>query len=169
MTWFHEPAHWNLGHGKLTVAAEPKTDFWQKTHYGYSPDNGHFYYEEHGGDFVATVKISGTFKERYDQAGLMIRIDSLNWIKRTNPDDKALALKTEVAEKARIDSEVTDFRVHSIGSQNTLAAEIRIDEQAVARLGVKPFMFCLETKSLQVRVIRHELPGLEEISLLEVF
>lgn len=81
MQWLHEPAHWSQKKGQVSVTAEPKTDFWQTTHYGYVTDNGHFYYTERSGNFVATVKVTGSFKELYDQAGLMIRIDSLNWIK----------------------------------------------------------------------------------------
>jgi regulation of enolase protein 1 (concanavalin A-like superfamily) len=66
---------------KLIVTANAKTDFWQKTHYGYSTDNGHFYFTEYPGDFEATVKVSGNYKDLYDQAGLMIRTDAKNWIK----------------------------------------------------------------------------------------
>ena len=81
MVWFKQPKQWKIDEQKLIVTADAKTDFWQKTHYGYSTDNGHFYYTEYPGDFEASVKITGTYKDLYDQAGLMIRVDSKNWIK----------------------------------------------------------------------------------------
>jgi regulation of enolase protein 1 (concanavalin A-like superfamily) len=81
MTWYMQPKQWKIEGQKLLVTADPKTDFWQKTHYGYSTDNGHFYFAEYPGDFEATVKITGTYKDLYDQAGLMIRTDYRNWIK----------------------------------------------------------------------------------------
>jgi uncharacterized protein len=81
MTWFKQPQQWKIDTKKLVITADPKTDFWQKTHYGYSTDNGHFYFTEYSGDFEAVVKITGIYKDLYDQAGLMIRIDTENWIK----------------------------------------------------------------------------------------
>jgi uncharacterized protein len=81
MAWYRQPQQWKLDNNKLIVTADTKTDFWQKTHYGYSTDNGHFYYTEYSGDFEASVKITGSYKDLYDQAGLMIRTDSENWIK----------------------------------------------------------------------------------------
>ncbi len=81
MAWHKQPQQWKIENRKIIITADPKTDFWQKTHYGYSTDNGHFYYAEHPGDFEATVKISGSYKDLYDQAGLMIRTDAENWIK----------------------------------------------------------------------------------------
>jgi regulation of enolase protein 1 (concanavalin A-like superfamily) len=63
------------------VTVDPGTDYWQVTHYGFIRDNGPFYYQEQEGDFTATVKITGQYKELFHQAGLMIRTDAKNWIK----------------------------------------------------------------------------------------
>ncbi|MEJ7664443.1 MAG: DUF1349 domain-containing protein [Hymenobacter sp.] len=57
------------------------TDFWRVTHYGFIRDNGHFYYQEQAGDFLAKVKVVGHYQALYDQAGLMVRLDEKNWIK----------------------------------------------------------------------------------------
>lgn len=43
----------------LFCIADPKTDFWRKTFYGYSTDNGHFYYRRMRGDFTTQVKVTG--------------------------------------------------------------------------------------------------------------
>lgn len=82
MKWFNEPKKWiKTDNGQLAVTVDPGTDYWQVTHYGFKRDNGPFYYQEQAGDFEATVKITGKYKELFHQAGLMIRIDAKNWIK----------------------------------------------------------------------------------------
>lgn len=81
MIWYNEPATWSEDKDRLYVRVEADTDFWRTTHYGFIRDNGHVYYREQAGDFVATVKVTGQYKNQYDQAGLMIRIDERNWIK----------------------------------------------------------------------------------------
>ncbi len=81
MQWYNEPPEWKADGDKLTVTAGAKTDFWRKTHYGFIRDNGHFYYQPVQGDFTLDVKVSGQYKTLYDQAGVMARVDNLNWVK----------------------------------------------------------------------------------------
>lgn len=79
--WFNEPRHWQMRDRALVCTADPKTDFWQKTFYGYSYDSGHFYHRPVKGDFTTTIKITGKYHDLYDQAGLMFRVDAANWMK----------------------------------------------------------------------------------------
>lgn len=81
MEWFNKPEIWHFEKNKLTLFVTPKTDFWRVTHYGFLVDDGPFFYEKLGGEFEVKVKITGDYKCRYDQMGLMIRIDERNWIK----------------------------------------------------------------------------------------
>lgn len=81
MNWFNEPKTWNVKENTLTMFPNPKSDFWCKTHYGYSFDNGSFYYDTCNGEFEVTVKITGKYKTKYDQMGVMIRINEKTWIK----------------------------------------------------------------------------------------
>ncbi len=81
MKWYNEPSVWTIENGIIKVMSDQNTDFWRKTHYGFIRDNGHLYYEQVKGDFIAEVKVSGQYKELYDQAGLMVRLDDLNWLK----------------------------------------------------------------------------------------
>ncbi|WP_210116024.1 DUF1349 domain-containing protein [Hymenobacter wooponensis] len=81
LRWQNAPAKTTISASKLQVQVEGGTDFWRVTHYGFIRDNGHFYYQEQEGDFLAKVKVVGQYKELYDQAGLMIRLDEKNWIK----------------------------------------------------------------------------------------
>ncbi len=81
MTWLNPPEKWSVEGGTLAFEVMPKTDYWRTTHTGYVRDTGHFFFREESGDFVATAKVQGTYRELYDQAGLMVRIDEKTWIK----------------------------------------------------------------------------------------
>ncbi len=81
MDWYNQPPQFNVEGGTIIITSGPKTDFWRKTHYGFIRDNGHFYYQQVTGDFVAEVKITGQYNALYDQAGLMVRQDEITWLK----------------------------------------------------------------------------------------
>lgn len=81
MNWFNEPEGWEIKDGSLTMDVTPKSDYWRISHYGFTVDDAPFYYAEYGGEFEAKVKISGDYKVRFDQAGMMIRLDHENYIK----------------------------------------------------------------------------------------
>ena len=82
MHWFNEPDEWKiLGDSSLSMYVTPCTDFWRKTHYGFTVDDGPFYYATIGGEFEIQVKIVGAYKSRFDQMGIMIRKDETTWIK----------------------------------------------------------------------------------------
>ncbi len=81
MTWFNEPQQWEIKDGRLALSVTPHSDYWRISHYGFTVDDAPFYYATYGGEFEAKVRISGDYKTRFDQAGLMIRIDHENYIK----------------------------------------------------------------------------------------
>ena len=81
MNWFNEPTEWSIKDGCLSMFVTPNSDYWRISHYGFTVDDAPFYYAEYGGEFEAKVKISGDYKVRFDQAGMMIRIDHENYIK----------------------------------------------------------------------------------------
>ena len=81
MNWFNEPDNWTINNGTLTMDVTPNSDYWRISHYGFTVDDAPFYYAEYGGEFEAKVKISGDYKVRFDQAGMMIRLDHENYIK----------------------------------------------------------------------------------------
>lgn len=81
MNWFNEPADWSVSGDRLTMSVTPQSDYWRISHYGFTVDDAPFYYSEYGGEFEAKVKIEGDYKVRFDQAGMMIRIDHENYIK----------------------------------------------------------------------------------------
>ncbi|MBO8466640.1 MAG: DUF1349 domain-containing protein [Bacteroidetes bacterium] len=81
MQWFNEPEKWEIDGDTFIMDVTPKTDYWRISHYGFTVDDAPFYYTLRGGEFEVKVKISGDYKTRFDQAGLMLRIDHENYIK----------------------------------------------------------------------------------------
>ena len=81
MNWFNEPEVWNIENKALTMSVTPQSDYWRISHYGFTVDDAPFLYTLRGGEFEVKVKISGDYKVRFDQAGLMLRIDKENYIK----------------------------------------------------------------------------------------
>ena len=81
MQWFNEPESWEVNNNVLTMDVTPQSDYWRISHYGFTVDDAPFLYTLRGGEFEVKVKISGDYIARFDQAGLMLRIDKENYIK----------------------------------------------------------------------------------------
>jgi regulation of enolase protein 1 (concanavalin A-like superfamily) len=81
MEWLNEPPSWETNGDVITIVSGAKTDFWRRTHDGGIRDNGHFYHRPVTGDFQAEVQIAGEYRDLYDQAGLMVRLDETIWLK----------------------------------------------------------------------------------------
>jgi len=87
--WLNQPRHHQLGNG-LEIFTDEKTDFWQRTHYGFQRDDGHCLLIQQAGDFCLKTHVEFYPGERYDQCGLMVRIDSQNWIKMSTEYESGL-------------------------------------------------------------------------------
>jgi regulation of enolase protein 1 (concanavalin A-like superfamily) len=81
MQWFNEPEKWEIKDNRLSMFVTPQSDYWRISHYGFTVDDAPFYYATYGGEFEVKVKISGDYKVRFDQSGLMLRTDHQNYIK----------------------------------------------------------------------------------------
>lgn len=81
MLWYNQPKTWAVENNKLSMYVTAQTDYWRKTHYGFIVDDGPFLYQLIGGEFEVKVKITGEYKTRFDQMGIMIRIDEKTWVK----------------------------------------------------------------------------------------
>lgn len=75
--WLNEPRQW----GGDTITADPETDFWRTTHYGFVHESAHILGVDRTGDFELTVTFAGEYAAEYDQAGIGLWIDERNWIK----------------------------------------------------------------------------------------
>ena len=83
LRWLNPPPAWNVESVVLVIRPAAETDFWQQTHYGFRADNGHFLHLDVAGDFAMTTKVRFHPAHLYDQAGLMVRVDSSCWIKNS--------------------------------------------------------------------------------------
>lgn len=81
MQWFNEPDNWSIESNALIMDVTPQSDYWRISHYGFTVDDAPFLYTMRGGEFEVKLRISGDYKTRFDQAGLMLRIDEENYIK----------------------------------------------------------------------------------------
>lgn len=83
LNWFCEPSQWRLrGESSgLLLHPDAATDFWQRTHYGFQADNGHFLFATVEGDVRAETRVHFRGLHQYDQAGLMLRFNSECWLK----------------------------------------------------------------------------------------
>ena len=83
LCWHAEPTQWSLDQAKgvLRIAPNANTDYWQRTHYGFEADTGHFLHLQATGDFVLTTKVTSYPQHQYDQAGLMVRVSPACWVK----------------------------------------------------------------------------------------
>ena len=81
MQWFNEPTMWEIKNNSLTMNVTPQSDYWRISHYGFTVDDAPFLYTLRGGEFEVKVKVTGDYTARFDQAGLMLRIDHENYIK----------------------------------------------------------------------------------------
>lgn len=120
LTWFCEPSKWSVKEGQLHIIPDEATDFWQRTHYGFQADNGHFLYTEVTSDFNIEARVQCDFKHQYDQAGLMVRVSDQCWIKTSvefEPDEpnKLGAVVTNNGfsdwSTQDVDDDFTDYRL----------------------------------------------------------
>lgn len=116
LNWHCEPEKHEISGNSLILETEADTDFWQKTHYGFKADNGHFLFYETEGDFIIETSVKYYFKNQYDQAGLMIRVSPECWIKT--------AVEYEPDEPSKLGAVVTnggysDWSTQDIGDDLT--------------------------------------------------
>jgi regulation of enolase protein 1 (concanavalin A-like superfamily) len=80
--WLNKPRHCHcIADDSLEIITDMQTDFWRETHYGFIRDSGHFLGFETAGDFTAQVRVNADFRELYDQAGIMVRLNEQTWLK----------------------------------------------------------------------------------------
>ena len=80
--WTREPASCVVTDGRVEVITKPHTDLWQRTYYHFRNDNAPvFQMETEERYFSFTVKTSFDSHHRFDQCGVVLYLDSDNWLK----------------------------------------------------------------------------------------
>ena len=80
--WTREPGSFSVSEGRMEVVTKPHTDLWQRTYYHFRNDNAPvFQMETEEKYFSFTVKTAFESKHRFDQCGVVMYLDSENWLK----------------------------------------------------------------------------------------
>ena len=82
LSWVNEPSKYTMNNQEIVIETEPGTDLWQRTYYGFRNDNApvlQISAKEKYFSFV--VKTEFASKRRFDQCGIVMYLDSENWLK----------------------------------------------------------------------------------------
>ncbi len=82
MVWTRAPKEYQVQEDRVEIVTEPFTDLWQRTYYHFRNDNApvlQLTSKEKYFSFV--VKTTFDTKVRYDQSGVVMYLDSENWLK----------------------------------------------------------------------------------------
>ena len=82
LTWTRAPQRFSLEPERVTITTDPHTDLWQRTYYHFRNDNAPVLQMETEERFFSfVVKTAFDTKVRYDQSGIILYLDSDNWLK----------------------------------------------------------------------------------------
>ena len=154
--WTREPLAWDWPADTLTVTTRPHTDLWQRTYYHFRNDNApvlRMATREQYFSFV--VKTEFDSHHRFDQCGVVLYLDSENWLKAS--------IEYENDEFQHLGSVVTNHG-YSDWATTEIPAQVRSMWYRLSRRGDD---FCLECSEDGVRFrqmrVCHLWEGKDEI------
>ena len=130
--WIFEPKLSSVSSQAVSITTEPKTDFWQRSYYGFRNDNAPALQIESGENFTFTAKVSFEYKARFDQCGLVIYLDSENWFKAS--------IEYENENISRLGSVVTN-----LGYSDWATSDIPLPDEIWYRLSRRGADFLIES------------------------
>ena len=82
LQWTRLPADYTIGADSVSITTAPHTDLWQRTYYHFRNDNAPvLQMETEQRYFSFTVRTDFASKHRFDQCGVVLYLDSENWLK----------------------------------------------------------------------------------------
>ncbi len=82
LKWTRKPLNFEISENAITIVTAPHTDLWQRTYYHFRNDNAPVLQMKTEEKFFSfTVKTSFASKHRFDQCGVVLYLDSENWLK----------------------------------------------------------------------------------------
>lgn len=80
--WIRQPENFLITDNKIEIITLPNTDLWQRTYYGFQNDNAPVLQTATNEKYFSfVVKTEFDSKTRFDQCGIVIYLDSENWLK----------------------------------------------------------------------------------------
>ncbi len=132
--------------GTLEVVTDSQTDFWRKTHYGFIRDSGHFLGFATSASFTAQVRVNADFRELYDQAGIMVRLNEETWLKAGIEYNDGMPMISSVLTHGTSDwapscfsGDPTDFWLRVTVSDGVLRLQYSTDGMTWPLLRLAPF------------------------------
>lgn len=83
LSWIREPQLYNISQDRIEITTNPQTDLWQRTYYHFRNDNAPILQmptREKFFSFIVKTEFSES-KRRFDQCGIVLYLDSENWLK----------------------------------------------------------------------------------------
>ena len=82
LQWTRLPADYTIAKDKIEMITKPHTDLWQRTYYHFRNDNAPVLQMKTAEKYFSfTVKTAFESKHRFDQCGVVMYLDSENWMK----------------------------------------------------------------------------------------
>lgn len=82
LVWTRQAKSYSIEKDKIEIVTNPHTDLWQRTYYHFRNDNAPvLQMETEEKYFSFTVKTQFESKRRFDQCGIVMYLDSENWLK----------------------------------------------------------------------------------------
>ncbi len=82
LQWTRKPENCRIFPEKIEIVTKPNTDLWQRTYYHFRNDNAPVLQMKTSEPFFSfSVKTEFASQHRFDQCGVVVYLDSENWIK----------------------------------------------------------------------------------------
>ena len=157
LKWTREPREFTIQEDCITITTEPGTDLWQRTYYGFQNDNAPLLQLTTAEAYFSfVVKTEFASKRRFDQCGIIMYLDSENWLKAS--------IEYENDSFQRLGSVVTNHG-YSDWATTDISSEIK---SMWYRFSRRNSDFCIECSQdgihyMQMRIF-HMWEGAEEIT-----
>ena len=131
--WTRTPKEYTVNTDTVEIITEPFTDLWQRTYYHFRNDNAPVFQTETDEKYFSfVVKTEFDTKVRYDQCGIVMYLNSENWLKAS--------IEYENNEIQRLGSVVTNN-----GYSDWASVDVDASIKSIwFRLSRREYDFCIE-------------------------
>lgn len=131
--WIREPKNAVIKEDRVEIMTDAGTDLWQRTYYGFQNDNAPVLQVRSNEKYFSfVVKTQFESKQRFDQCGVVLYLDSENWLKAS--------IEYENEEYQRLGSVVTN-RGYSDWATTDISASVK---EMWYRLSRRESDYCIE-------------------------
>lgn len=131
--WIREPKNAVIEDDRVEIITDAGTDLWQRTYYGFQNDNAPVLQVRSSDKYFSfVVKTQFESKQRFDQCGVVLYLDSENWLKAS--------VEYENEEYQRLGSVVTN-RGYSDWATTDISASVK---EMWYRLSRRESDYCIE-------------------------